>query len=172
MVKRQPGDPAKPLAPLDWDDSISFRHWFPDEAVQAKVRAGLLAAWKKKTTSARRKALVSLATLFPPALLELIQADVAAGVNSVDDIPSPHVTKLATKLIASAAKATAAADVEAIEATLNRILPNLPGLCLPFVVGFEDYMAAVERCRLREFREGRSPLGSALMSLRNYLTDS
>jgi hypothetical protein len=109
----------------------------------------------------------------PPELLELIKHDVAAGVHSVDDIPSPQVTKVAMKLIASAPKATTPADVEAIEATLNRILPNLPGLCLPFVVGFDDYMAAVEKCRLRQVRVGfLSPLARALDSLRDLLTDS
>jgi hypothetical protein len=170
--KRAEKTTAKPLAPLDWDDSISFRQWFPDEAVQAKVRAGIAAAMKKKKSSDRNKALVSVAALFPPELLELIKDDVSTGVYAVEQYPSPQVTKLAMKLLASAAKTMTPAEVEAIEPTLTRILPNLPGLCLPFVLGFDTYIAAVEKCRARAIREMGSPVSSALDSLDCYLTDS
>jgi hypothetical protein len=75
-------------------------------------------------------------------------------------------------LLASAAGTVDASEIEAIEAALNRVLPNLPLLCLPHAVGLETYTRAIDACRQREVREGRSSIGSALGSLRDYLTDS
>jgi hypothetical protein len=91
---KKPGKAATALGgvvPPDWDEHTSFRQWFPDEAIRAKVRAGLTAA-RKKTGAPRKKALTALAPLFPAALLALVEDDIATGVNSVDDIPSPQVT--------------------------------------------------------------------------------
>jgi hypothetical protein len=152
-------------APLDWDQETSLRHWFPDAATRAELTALGKAAARAKTEAQKKKAWALVAALFPSALARLIGRSPWRWCT----IPSPDVAAEAMRLLAAAPHAGTAGEVEAIERELERILPELPAVCLPEVVGNEAYSRAWEAINAAIGAGGDSEVAWALGGLRGYL---
>jgi hypothetical protein len=151
-------------APADWDQETSLRHWFPDAATRAELTALGKEAARAKTEAQKKKAWAQVAALFPPALARLI----GRSPWRWGTIPSPEVAAEAMRLI-TAAPAGTAGEIKAIEGELERILPELPALCLPDVVGNDAYTRAGKAIDAALRAEGDSDVAEALERLRDYL---
>jgi len=157
---------AAPRVPADWDEDTSLRHWFPDEKVRAELTARAKAAARAKGPAQTKKSWAAVAALFPRALGRLI-GDCPWRFGAV---PSPEVAEMAMRLLEQAAKAKTTVEVEEISNLLNRILPELPALCLPEVVGDEAYSRALDR--LGAGGRGDEEVAFARVSLRDYLSST
>jgi hypothetical protein len=153
-------------APEDWNAETSLEHWFPDPATLAEVRARAKAAARTKMPAQQKKAWAQVAALFPPALARVI-GDTPWRWGSV---PSPRVAEEAMRLIAAAPSVGTVAEVRAIEADLERILPEVPALCLSDIVGQAAYLRAYDAVDTAAVARATDALGWALADLRAYLS--
>ena len=126
---------AFPHVPAEWSETTSMEHWLPSKEARAEIAALLKAAVKlprpKQFASWKRTT-----RLLPPELREIL-GDNAPGWGSV---ASPEVADVAMALIRHAAQP--GADVARVYAELERILPDVPMVCLNGVVDGKSYMAA------------------------------
>src|SRR5262245_50570321 len=93
--------------------------------------------------------------------------EVGFGSRRFANIVHPDVAAIAMRRLARAACARGTGQIRAIQESLERMLPELPGACLPEIVGDEAYRAACDRIAKRKTTDAE--LSAALTDLRSYL---
>lgn len=157
---------AMPEVPANWNEDTSFEHWIPD----ASIRRELLLLNKstiKKTPRENKATWAKMAKLLSPDLAKII----GRTPWRIGQIPSPRVAEAAMALLRFAVVAERPEQVARVMSTLSRILPELPGLCLPEVVGYDEFVAVISAITARR-RDATAPLHKALTTLLDYATDS
>jgi hypothetical protein len=159
------GQSAFPKVPAAWSSETSFEQWIPDPATRATIVA-LSRRTAKQSPAQRRRSWAAQRKLLPPTLA----AVVGDAPWRCSPVPSPDVAETAMALLRYGTVARTPAQVRRVQAALARILPELPALCLPEVVGQEEYLGVLNALLTRLTSDPQAP--DAIADLLDYASDS